>query len=498
MTGKNAADTDIAGQSPVGSGVSGAPGASSSRLAGLRSLMGAAWRRAKAAFEGSTDDPGTAAPPQKGAGAVPVESRGAIMGGMLVMLITFGGFGGWAAFAPLSSAVVATGTVKVLSERKTVQHPEGGVVKDIRVRNGERVNAGDVLVRLDDTEANANAQILRAQLDAAEAAMARLRAEQVRAGDMPLSARLEARMDIPAVRETVDSQHLLFKARRATLIGQQNILNERIAQLEEEIKGLEALVTSENEQIAMITTELSDMRELLRRELASRNRVSELEREKSRLNGSRADHRARIAQARRQITEAELQILQSSEEFHQQVVEELRETQTEYFDLAERLAAAEHSLDLMDIRATEDGVVVGRQVATVGQVITPGQTLLEIVPDGDALVVEARVRPQDVDEVREGLEAGVQFSAFSSRDIQRLTGEVSYVSADSLVDERTGEAFFTARITVPDPELARLGEEARLQPGMPAEVFIKTGERTALAYLIKPIADSVRRAWKES
>ncbi len=430
---------------------------------------------------------------------VPVNARPAIIAGFMVVFLMFGGFSTWAAVAPLNSAVIATGTVKVFSNRKKVQHLEGGIVSEILVSDGDQVDQGEVLVRLDATRAIADRRRVQTQYDQARAAVARLIAERDGADEIAFPIDMINRRDAePSVAETIDGQIKLFEARRTTLTGQVSMVSERINQLNEEIAGLEVQASSKSEQMVLLDDELDGLRELHEKGFAPRTRILALERAGAQLKGERGNHISRIAQAKVLIGEAELEMLQVTKTAQEQIVTELRERQTEAFDLAETLEKAEFTMEHTEIRAPEAGVVVNNQVYASGQIIGPGEIVLELVPADDALIVEARVRPADIDNVYKELRADVQLTAFSQRTTPRLTGEVSYVSADALVEERSGLAYYTATITVSEEEVGRLGPDRKLQPGMPAEVFIQTGARTPFDYLIQPIRESMSRAWRET
>ena len=427
---------------------------------------------------------------------VPMDPRPAMVAGLVVIAITFGGFGTWAAVAELASAVIAPGTVKVSSSRKKVQHLEGGVVKELAVRNGDLVRRGQVVVRLDETRAEASYAIMKGNWDAVRATVARLRAERDGADQIAFPQDLLDRTTDPGVAEILSGQRGLFTARRQSLTGQANMIDQRIGQLEEEIRGLNAQASAKDEQIVLIEDELQGLNELLAKGFTSRTRILALEREAAQLDGERGEHLAGAARAKRLISEARLEALQVKKTFQEQVATELREREVEMFDLAERVSAAAYTVERLEIVAPETGVVVGLATHTVGGVIQPGETLMEIVPAEDMLIVEAELRPVDIDEVAVGLKADIMFTAFTARDTPRVEGEVTYVSADSMVDQQTGLPFYLARVVVPDAEVARLGDR-ELAPGMPADVMIKTGSRTPLDYLLSPLTDSVSRAWRE-
>ena len=422
--------------------------------------------------------------------------RRAIVAGFVLIAACFGGFGTWAAVAPLASAVVAQGIVAVDSNRKKVQHLEGGVVAELAVRDGERVEAGQVLLRLDETRARAAYGMLRGATDADRAIEARLVAERDGLSMVAYPDELLARADESDVADTLRGQSLLFDARRSAREGQVAILAQRIVQLEEQIEGLAAQKAAKDRQVALIHEELGGLEKLFKQGHARKDRVLALQREAAELDGERGELRASIARLRTSIGETRLEVLQIDRGFREEVVGALRDVQTQLVDLAERLAAARHVVDHVEIRAPADGIVVGLDVHTVGGVVRAGETLLEIVPQDDRLIVEARLRPADIENLAVGHQAMVLFSAFSQRTLPTIVGAVSYVSADSRADPRTGEPYFVARIEIEPGELAKLGER-RIQPGMPAEVMIRTGERTALQYLTQPFLDSINRAWRE-
>ena len=434
----------------------------------------------------------TPPPPQ-----APVSTRRTVLAGVAVICFTFGGFFGWSAYAELSSAVIASGTVMVDSNRKAIQHMEGGIVKEILVRNGNTVAAGALLLRLDETRARASLAIVQSKLDQALAAQARLLAEREGAESIVVPTAFAGREADPQLQEILQGQESQFQARRETVKGETGIYEQRIAQIDEQITGFRAQQQSKSRQIELIEEELAGLKTLLAKGFAEKPKVLALEREAARLGGERGELIAEVAAAKTSISEAKLQILQLDKDLREKVEQELREVRAEILDLRERVAAASFVLDHLEVRAPEDGVIVGLQVHAHGQVVRPGQTMLEMVPVDDQLVVEAKVRPVDIDNLAIGLEADVVFTAFPQRTTPHLLGSVVYVSADRFEDERTGEAYYLARVSVSEAEAARLGER-KLHPGMPADVMIKTGARTALDYLVQPLRDSIMRAWRES
>ncbi len=440
--------------------------------------------------------PGDRLTPAAPEAPVPANARPAILVGVIVILLGLGGFGTWASVAELSSAVVASGTVKVFSNRKKVQPLEGGVVAELLVRNGDAVTAGDVLIRLDRTQTQASYAIVQGNYDATQAAVARLRAERDGADAIVFSDELTARRDEPDVAEILRGQRAMFTARRESVEGQVKILRERIGQLTQEIAGLTAQVDSKSRQIELIDSEIEGLTILFEKGYVPKTRLLALQREAASLQGQRGEHLAAIARARGLISEARLEIMQVRKSFVEQVLSELRRLENELYDLAERRNAVAYNLTQTEIRATASGHVVGLDVHTVGGVVQPGATLLEIVPADETLVIEARIMPIDIDDVARGLAADVQFTAFPQRTTPKVEGHVSYVSADSMLDEQNGQSYFLAHVTVPGTQIDRLGDR-ELQPGMPADVLIKIGARTPLDYLMQPITDSMNKAWRE-
>ena len=451
-----------------------------------------------------------------------------VASGLAVIVLGVGGFFGWAAVAPLASAVMATSRIAIETNRKKLQHPVGGVVRELLVRDGNSVDAGDVLIRLDDTEPKARLGIIQSNYDTARATLARLVAERDEAETITYPDDLHAasiravlaafsgsaetigenRIATEAVtvepfhfrdrqtKEILKGQTAVFVARRASLVGGIDLLHQRIEQLWDEIAGLVAQQEALEGQQALIEEEISVARKLVDQGLAIRSRLLEREREAKRLQGDHGATTAKIAQAQKSIGEAKLQIVQQRQTYREKVVDEWRQTQTELSDLEERLTAAKHQVQNVELRAPVSGTIVGMQVHTVGGVIQPGATVLEIVPLEDRLIAEARVEITDIDNLTIGQRADVRLTGLKQRLTPSLAGQITYLSADALTDQHSGHSYYRARIEVTEAELAKLGG-VLLQPGMPAEVTINTGERTALRYLAQPILDSMRHAWRE-
>ncbi len=416
--------------------------------------------------------------------------------GLAVVLVLGGGLGGWAATAQLAGALIAPGSVVVDSNVKKVQHPTGGVVGEVRARDGDVVKTGDVVVRLDDTVTKAGLAIVTKNLNGLWARAARLEAEQRGAERIAFPRQLLEQMADDDVRNVIGSETKLFDVRSAGRIGQKQQLRERISQLNEEIAGLSAQEQAKTREIALVEKELVGVRGLFDQQLVQISRLTILERDAARLAGERAQFVAARAQAKGKITEIELQIFQIDKDLVSEVSKDLRETNDKIGEFVERKVTAEDQLRRIDIRAPQDGVVLQSSVHTVGGVITAGDTLMLIVPQTDSLSVEARINPQDIDKLLIGQKTVLRLTAFNQRTTPELNGEVSRVSADTATDQRTGQAYYTIRISLPPSEVARLGD-VRLIPGMPVEAFVQTGERTMFSYLAKPLSDQFMRAFRE-
>ncbi len=439
----------------------------------------------------------TASPsPEPADVSAPSNPRAWIMTGMLTIAIAFGGFGTWAALASLDSAAIAPGVVVVESDRKSIQHLEGGLVREILVRNGDTVARGDLLIRLENTQAKAIYDIVRGELDAARAEVARLVAERDGQEQITFPDQLLARAHVPKVDEALQGQRHLFAARRTSRAGQVAILEQSIAQFREEITGLKSEQAAREQQLAILKDELRGLRKLLKQGSVPRNEVLAYQRKIAELGGEKGRFMADVSRAEQGIGEAKLRIGQLEKSAREEVVEKLREVQGRIFGLEERLVAAEDVLGRTEIRAPTAGVVMGMQVHTTGGVVTPAQEILQVVPVGDRLVIEAQINPIDIDDVAVGQQATVRLTAFKLRSTPIIVGTLVNVSADRLVDEHSGTPYYLARIEVSKDELQTLGDLA-LQPGMPVEALIKTGARTALGYMLSPLTDNMARAFKE-
>jgi HlyD family secretion protein len=425
-----------------------------------------------------------------------VSIRRHLLGGTVIALLLTAGVGGWAATTELSGAVIAPGSIVVDSNIKKVQHLTGGIVGELLVRDGQRVGAGEVVVRLDETITRVNLAIVTKGLDEMTARQARLAGERDQAEQVAFPAKLLARAHEPDVAAAIQSERRLFELRRSARLGQKSQLRERIAQLDEEIRGITALQEAKAEEIELIQRELEGVRVLWNKNLVQISRLMSLERDAARIKGERAQSIAAIAQSRGKIGEIELQIIQVDQDLSSEVARELRDVDAKIGEFTERKVAAEDQLKRVEVRAPQDGVVHQLAVHTVGGVVSASDAIMLIVPESDALSVEVKVLPQDIDQLRLGQSAGLRFSAFNQRTTPEISGTISRVSADVSTDQRSGQSFYTVRIALPAEETARLGN-VKLVPGMPVEAFIKTYDRTVLSYFVKPLEDQVMRAFRE-
>ena len=407
------------------------------------------------------------------------------------------GVGGWATQTEIAGAVIAPGQLVVESDVKKVQHPTGGVVGALLVREGARVKAGDVLVRLDATQTRANLDIVRKALDELAARRARAEAERDGTNGLDVPADLLARRaQEPEVDRLVDGEMRLFAARAEAREGQRAQLRERIKQLREEIAGLTEQTAAKTREIGLIQSELQGVRELYAKNLVPVSRVTVLERDATRLEGERGQLVAATASARGRIAETELQILQIDGTMRTEVGKDLAEIRSRWSELVEKRVSAEDQLKRIDLRAPQDGTVHQMTVHTVGGLVVPAEPAMLIVPDADNLMVEVKVHPQDIDSVRAGQRAILRFPAFNTRTTPEIDGSVARLSADVSTDAKTGQSFYVARIAIAPDQLARL-DGLRLVPGMPVEAHLQIGDRTVLSYLTKPLTEQIAKAWKE-
>ena len=414
--------------------------------------------------------------------------------GFFIVLVTFGLFGGWATFAPLDGAAYAPGVVTVQTYRKTVQHLEGGIVKDLLAHDGDVVKKGDPIIVLDDAQLRSEYEMTRSQLIAARTAEARLLAERDNLPTIAFPSDINS--DSQRSDEARFGETQVFNARRSSRLGQISVLQERIGQLNQQIKGTDTMIGTKTSLQESYSGEIAELKELLAQGFVDKQRMLEQARKLDLLKSEVADHRSTNIKTRLQINETQLQILQIDKDFNADVTKQLAETQTKAYDLQEKASALEDRLSRVVIRAPEDGMVIGMTVHTIGGVVRPATPLLDIVPSVSDLVVEAQVAPNDIDRIAIGKLADIRFSAFNTATTPVIEGRVTSVSGDRLINEKTGAPYYLARISVTGDGARKLGDR-KLLAGMPAEVLISTGERTMLQYLMQPARDVIAQSMIE-
>ena len=424
---------------------------------------------------------------------VPDWRRPAALGYGLI-IFTFFVLGGWSAIAKIDSAVTAPGTVAIENSRKSVQHLEGGIVREILVREGQHVDAGQTLFRLDPTAAKASLEVQQNQLYALMAQDARLIAERDHSESIAWPDSLKENSDRETVKQAIVDQEKQFEDRRASLQGQVNVLESKIAQFKTEIDGLRVERDATNKQLDFITQELTDMRFLLKDNLVQKSRVLSLEREQSRLSGVIGRSIADEAKAENGIGEAKLQIQQVVNKFAEDVATSILDVRQKMNDAREKVRVAQDVFSRLNITSPAAGTVQDLKVFTIGGVIKPGETLLQVVPDRDELIVQAHVAPQDMDRMWPGMKAEIRFSAFKGEILPVILGHVESVSRDRLTDEANHQPYFLAQVLVNEvPQEIK----ANLVAGMPAELVFPTGERTVLSYLVRPLQNRMNSAFRE-
>jgi HlyD family secretion protein len=416
--------------------------------------------------------------------------------GYMGLALFMGTVGVWAVAAPMTGAVIASATFVSEHRVRRVQHPTGGVVSALHVREGVRVNAGDVLMRLDETVARTSLQIVSWQLDEALARAARLAAERDRAPAVEFPAALTARAEEPEMRRLLAAEARILAARAATRDGARAQLIKRLGQLRSEIEALGIQERGKAREAALNARELEAVRPLFQRKLVPLTRLSVLEREAAQLETSRGALQAQIAQSEARLAETELQIAQVDDDWQREALRELRETEARIAELAERKAAAEDQHRRLDIRAPVDGVVHQLAVNSVGAVLNPAEPVLTLVPVSEDLHLEARVQPSDYDQIHLGQSAKVRIHAFDPRTTRELVGTVARVASDTTRDSPQGPAYYAVRISLQPEQLALIAPH-RITSGMQADVFITTSARTPLAYLVQPFSNQIARAFRE-
>lgn len=415
------------------------------------------------------------------------------------VIAVFGGLLLWSIVAPINSAVIAPGQLSVESSRKTIQHLEGGVIRKILVKDGHEVKAGDLLIELDDTVTRANVDLLTAQLEEAIARHARLLAERDGLAEIPDDS-LAFKLAPPGLdySANLEGQRRLLQAREATKKTQIALLKERMVQQSKRIEGYATQLKSLREQARLIGEELEGVKKLNAEGFAPTTRVRELERAKESIAGQQGQLVAASAEAESVISEAELEVERLKQQSREDAIKEAQDLEVQISGLTERRTGALDALKRSEIRAPEDGIVLGLTYHTIGGVISPGSPVMEIVPKDDALMVSAKISTRDVDKVRAGQEAVIRFTAFNARVTPEAIGSVRQVSADNLIDKNTGAPYFLVIIDLPPTEeLTKILGGQKLLPGMPAESFIQTGSRPAISYLLKPLTDAFSRSMRE-
>jgi HlyD family type I secretion membrane fusion protein len=420
--------------------------------------------------------------------SAPDDIKPIVRTGILVMVLAIGAFVAWAYFAPLSGAVIAPGYVKVDLNRKVVQHQEGGIVRAVNVRDGDRVTQGQELVVLDDVRIDAQLDLLRTQLEAERAKVARLEAERT------LAARPSFPRDLEK-KEFVTREQALFRARREALDTQIAVLRKQIQESLEEASALAQQIGAEERALKLQKEELAANERLLEQGYVQKTRLLTLQRAVAEYEARHGERRAELSKARQRASELEFRILAMRNTYVQTATDEIKESTAKIFDLEDRIRPSRDASQRQKIAAPIAGEVVGLRVFNSGSVIGPREVLMEIVPQDKRLIIEARIRPEDINHVRPGSEADVRLTAYQSRTTPLVPGSVTYVSGDRLVEQHTGQPYYIVHIDVPEKALAT--SSLRLQAGMPAEVFIRTDTRTALDYLLAPVTSYLRRAMRE-
>ncbi|MCB1487117.1 MAG: HlyD family type I secretion periplasmic adaptor subunit [Bauldia sp.] len=420
--------------------------------------------------------------------------RHLFVGGLAFCVLVFG-LGGMAATLNFASAVVTGGRLVVSSNVKRIQHADGGTVTEINVKDGDHVEAGEVLVKLDPTMAAANLAIITKGLDEEVARRARLQAERSGLTELTFPDSLTSRASVPEVAEAMSIEKRAFELRLAAREGQKEQLRKKIAELEQQLVGVKAQEDAVSRQIDLTKDEVAGLRELRKKDLVGTDRMADAERRLAQLDGQYGQLVASAAQIGAEVAQAELQILQVDQDVRSEVSRELADAGSKINELTERKIAADDQLRRQDITAPISGTVYQVAVHTVGGVVGKGEQIMLVVPEKDLLVVEAPVKPQEVDRVHPNQEAVLRFTGFGSRNTPEYEGTVETISPDVVIDERTGQGYYRVRVTVPQKALDDLG--TKLVPGMPVEVFISTGERTVLSYLVRPLGDQIMHTFRE-
>jgi HlyD family type I secretion membrane fusion protein len=416
--------------------------------------------------------------------------------GLAVIAVTVLGLGGWAAFAQLSGAVIAPGFVKIDLNRKVVQHQEGGIVREIHVRDGDRVKQGQPLMVLEDVRVDATVDTLSTQLIAERAKVARLAAEATYSPKIAFPSDILRRQNELKVAETLERERALFQTRRAAVESQIALLRRQTREIGDEAVALNDQIAAEDRAIQLQREELKANEDLLKQNYVQKTRVLTLQRAVAEYEARHGEHRAELAKARQRTSEVDLRIVSAQNTYKQSAIDELKDSTAKIFDLEERLRPSRDAAQRQQIVAPIAGEVVGMRVFTAGAVVGPRDVLMEVVPSDKVLIIEARIRPEDINHVRPGSEADIRLTAYKQRSTPLVQGAVTYVSGDRMVDTQTGTPYYVVHVNVPSAALEQAGS-LKLQAGMPAEIFIRTDSRTAFDYLLAPVTSYLRRAGRE-
>ena len=432
-------------------------------------------------------------------GAIPAvrAQRRTALAGYTIIILTFGVMGGWAAVAPLNRGVVAQGVVMVEDNRKVVQHLEGGIVRDILVREGQAVTEGEVLLRLSPVQAGSNLDAIRSQLDSDLALEASLSAELARRDGIEFPTELLARQDSSSnVARIVADQKVQFEERRRSRESQVTLIEAKVQQLQTETSGIAVEKASTEKQIEFLDEELTGLRYLKEKNLIPVTRVLAMERERTRLEGVVGRAVADTAKAANSMNEARLQIIQLNQKFQEDVSAQLLDTRRKIDMSKEKLRVAEDLMSRLEIRAPRSGTVQGLKVFTLGQVIRPGESVMEIVPSGETLMVHAQLPVNSIEHLRVGQTAEIRFPALHSRRLQMMSGKLASISHDRLVDEATKQPYFLGLVNLSDATIEQHSRD-KLVAGMQADVVIATGDRTALEYMVSPLTDALHSSFRD-
>ena len=423
-------------------------------------------------------------------------TRPIILVAFFVLIFGFGTFLVWAFFAPLDEGVVAQGVVTVVSNKKTVQHQYGGTIQEILVKEGDRVKKEQVLIRLNDAQPKASLTSVRSEYFLALAMEERLLTERKREAVIGFPKEITSMRHLPEIANLIKTQQELFNARRGSFENEINILRENIVGQEEYIKGLEELQSSRSKQMELLTGEMNSLREMAEQGYYPRTKIIEMERMWAELSGRRSEDLGNIARTRKAVSEYKIRIVRLEQEFLKEVEAHLGEVQKKLAALKDQYDATLDVLKKTEIKAPEDGFIVGLIVHTIGGVVMPGQLIMEIVPVNEELIVEAKVMTTDIDRLHLKLKADLRFIAFDAKKTPVVEGEVILISADRFIDEATKMPYYLCRIRLTEDGIQQLGNR-HLQPGMPVQVIIKMGQRTLMEYLIKPLFDRLAISFKE-